>query len=229
MSVELEQCGEILERLKSLANPQAVEGMARFGINPENTYGISIPVLRQLAKEIGKNHSLALELWATGVHEARLLASFIEDPKQVTEEQMEAWAKDFDSWDVVDQCCGAVFDKTAYAFKKAAEWTDREEEFVKRAGFAMMAWLAVHCKKTDDAVFLSFLHLIYRESTDNRNYVKKAVNWALRQIGKRNANLNAAAVQCAREILELDSKTAKWVANDAIRELTGPAIQDRLK
>ncbi len=205
--------------------------MARFGINPKNTLGVSIPVIRDLAKTQCKNprrHELALELWKTGIHEARLLAGFIDDSKKVSEAQMESWARDFDSWDVCDQACSNLFDQTPFAWRKAREWTKRKEEFVKRAGFVLMACLAVHDKKADDKKFLAFLPIIKREARDERNFVRKAVNWALRQIGKRSKALNAAAVKTASEISRIDSKAARWIAADALRELESPAVQKRL-
>jgi 3-methyladenine DNA glycosylase AlkD len=223
------QVDDILSQLKALANPEAVAGMARFGINPEHTYGISIPTLRQMAKKIGKHHELAQQLWASGIHEARILASMIDRPAEVTEAQMEAWVKDFDSWDVCDQCCGNLFDQTAWAYRKAVEWSARDEEFVKRAGFALMAYLAVHDKKVADEAFSQFFPLIQREATDSRNFVKKAVNWALRQIGKRNRNLNTQAIETAHQIQQLDSKAARWIAADALRELTSDKVQQSLK
>src|SRR5947207_4324215 len=184
----------ILDELRSLGDPAGREGMARFGINAERALGIRIPQLRAIARRVGKDHELAAELWASGIHEARLLACFIDDPSQVTEAQMEAWAAEFDSWDLVDQCCGNLFDRTPFAYAKAAEWAGREEEFVKRAGFAMMAELAVHDKRAPDERFEPFLPLIEREAPDRRNFVRKAVNWALREIGKRNAALHAEAI-----------------------------------
>jgi 3-methyladenine DNA glycosylase AlkD len=220
---------EILKKLKSSSNPKNVEGMARFGINPNNTYGVSIPILRKLAKDIGKNHELAQQLWASRIHEARILAAMIDIPSNVNEKQMDSWAKDFDSWDVCDQVCMNLFDKTKFAYAKAVEWSSRKEEFVKRAGFAIMASLAFHDKNAKDAELIKFMPIIKRESIDERNFVKKAVNWALRQIGKRNLNLNKEAVKTSKEILKLDYKSAKWIANDAIKELTGKSIQDRLK
>ncbi|MCK6619390.1 MAG: DNA alkylation repair protein [Calditrichaceae bacterium] len=223
------QYEEILKHLHSRANPENVQGMARYGIRPANPLGISMPELRALAKQIGKNHELALQLWTSGIHEARILACLVELPAAVTEAQMEDWVKDFDSWDVCDQCCGNLFDRTALAYQKAAEWSAREEEFVKRAGFALIAWLALHDKKAGDAPFLEFLPLIRRESVDPRNFVKKAVNWALRHIGKRNLRLNRAAIQTAREILEIDAKSAKWIAADALKELTSEKVQERVK
>jgi len=222
------QYNGIIEKLESLSDPEAVKGMARFGINPENTYGVSIPNLRKIAREVGKDHALAQQLWTSGIHEARILASMIDDPKITTEEQMESWVKDFDSWDVCDQCCSNLFDKVKFAHQKADEWSRREEEFVKRAGFTLMAALAVHDKKAADEDFLKFLPIIKRESTDDRNFVKKAVNWALRQIGKRNLNLNEMAIKTAEEIQQIDSKSARWIAIDAIRELNSEAVQKKL-
>lgn len=218
-----------MKELKSHANPKNVEGMARFGISPKNTLGISVPVLRKMAKKAGIDHDLALKLWATGVHEARILACLVDDPKAVTEGQMENWVNEFDSWDVCDQCCGSLFDKTEYAHRKAIEWANRQEEFVKRAGFAMMAVLACHDKEAKDESFLRFLPIIVKGATDERNFVKKAVNWALRQIGKRNRALNIKAIQTSRKIQLIDSKSARWIASDALRELTSAAVQKRLK
>ena len=220
---------EVLKRLNSLSDPKALEGMARFGINPKNTYGVSIPNLRKMAKEIGKDHLLAKQLWSSSIHEARILAGFIDDKRKVTEAQMEQWVKDFDSWDVCDQVCMNLFDKTPFAYRKAIEWSKRDEKFVKRAGFALMATLAVHDKKAEDKQFEKFLPIIKRGSSDNRNFVKKAVNWALRQIGKRNMNLNRKAIETAKEIQKMDSNSAKWIAYDAIRELTNKKILKRLK
>jgi 3-methyladenine DNA glycosylase AlkD len=220
---------DILSKLKSHSDPKNVEGMARFGINSKNTLGVSIPILRKMGKEIGKDHLLAQQLWKSGIHEARLLAGFIDDRKLVDEKQMESWVKDFDSWDICDQACSNLFDKTMYAYKKAFEWGERKEEFVKRAGFVLMACLAVHDKKADDAKMLQFLPVIKRESKDERNFVRKAVNWALRQIGKRNRNLQKQALKAAKEIMKIDSKSARWIASDAIRELESDAIQRKLK
>jgi len=223
------QYEEILKRLKSLSNPDAVAGMARFGISPKNTYGVSIPNLRKIAKEVGKNHLLAQQLWTSAIHEARILASMIDKSEVVTEKQMESWAKDFDSWDVCDQVCSNLFDKTPFAYRKAIEWSKRDEEFVKRAGFVLMATLSVHDKKAGDKQFEKFLPIIKRETTDERNFVKKAINWALRQIGKRNLTLNRKTIKTAKEIQEMDSKSAKWIASDALRELTSDAVQKRLR
>jgi 3-methyladenine DNA glycosylase AlkD len=229
IEVRIMQYGDILEKLKALSDPKAVEGMARFGINPENTYGVSIPNLRKIAGEVGKNHDLSQQLWASAIHEARILASMIDEPKIVSEEQMESWVADFDSWDVCDQCCMNLFEKTKFAYQKAVEWSSSDKEFVKRAGFVLMARLAVSDKKADDKQLEEFLPIIKREALDNRNYVKKAVNWALRQIGKRSPSLNGKAIETAGEIQEIDSRSAKWIASDALRELTSEAVQERLR
>jgi 3-methyladenine DNA glycosylase AlkD len=220
---------EILLALKSQANPANVAGMKRYGISTENTLGISIYTLRPIAKEIGRDHELALELWESGIHEARILASYIDDPKQVTEAQMERWAADFDSWDVCDQVCSSLFDQTQFAYAKAFEWSERPQEFVKRAGFVLMAALSVHDKKAPDSRFEPFFPVIAREACDGRNFVKKAVNWALRQLGKRSRSLNSLAIETAQAISQIDCKAARWIAADALRELTGEKIQSRLR
>lgn len=216
---------KILEQLKSQANPANVEGMARYGINPDNTLGVSMPVLRAIARQIRKNHPLALGLWDSGIHEARILAALIADPKQVDEELIERWVHDFDSWDVCDQVCSNLFDKTPFAYHKAVEWAGRQPEYVKRAGFVLMAALAVHDKKAPDQAFEAFFPIILREAVDERNFVKKAVNWALRGIGKRNRALNIQAIDFAQQIAQLDSRVARWIASDALRELTSSKIQ----
>lgn len=219
---------QIIAELELLSNPEDVEGMARFGINSKKAYGVRMPELRRIARTAGKNHELAQRLWEHGYTETRILASIIEDPKLVTEEQMENWALEFNSWDVCDQCCMNLFRKTPFAYKKIYDWSEREEEFVKRAAFTLIATLAVHDKKADNSKFERFFLIIFRESEDNRNFVKKAVNWALRQIGKRNLNLNKKAIEAAEEINKLDSKGAKWIAKDALRELKSEKVQERL-
>jgi 3-methyladenine DNA glycosylase AlkD len=220
---------EVVDRLKDRARPDQLEGMARYGISVERRLGVSIPELRRLARELGRDHRLALGLWRTGIADARILASMVDDPARLTEAQMEEWVKDFDSWDVCDQVCDNLFEKAPFVWKKIADWSAREEEFVKRAAFALMACLAWHDKKAGDARFIGLFPLIVRGSTDERNYVKKAVNWALRNIGKRNPRLNRESVAVAREIQGLDSKAARWIAADAIRELESQSVQDRLK
>jgi len=218
----------ILIRLQDVADPSRLTHMERFGINVKNALGVSIPNLRLLAKEIPKNHSLALKLWDTGIHEARILACYVDEIKRVTEFQLETWVKDFNSWDLCDQCCGNLFDRTPFAYSKAVEWSKRSEEFVKRAGFVLMATLSVHDKNAENKQFNIFFDLIKDESMDDRVYVKKAVNWALRQIGKRNQRLNEKAIIVGLDILKIESKTARWIARDALRELSCDKIQERL-
>jgi 3-methyladenine DNA glycosylase AlkD len=223
-----ERCEQVMGELRAVAKPVSLTGMARYGIKTDRALGLSIEVLRPIARGLRNDHALALALWETGVHEARLLAGFIDDPRQVDEAQMEAWAAEFDSWDVCDQVCSSLFDRTTLAWDKAIEWCGRPEEFVKRAGFVLMAALAVHDKAAPDESYLALLPVIAREAGDERNFVKKAVNWALRQIGKRNAVLNAAAVAAAGEIELQGSRSARWIARDALRELTSDKVTLRL-
>jgi 3-methyladenine DNA glycosylase AlkD len=220
---------EVLRRLKSMGSRKNVEGMQRYGIKGANMLGISVYELRKMARDIGRDHGLALDLWESGIHEARMLAVFTDEPGKVTESQMEKWAEDFDSWDICDQACTDLFDQTPFGWKKAREWSARKEEFVKRAAFALMAGLAVHDKKAKDSDFEGLLPLIAREADDERNFVKKAVNWALRNIGKRNLELNGRAVRTAEDIERMDSKAAKWIARDALRELRSEKTQERLR
>lgn len=224
---------EIVSKLESLGSPQNVEGMKRFGITTHKAFGIPTPVVKRFAKDARKQvedrHFTALELWQTGIYDARAVAYLIDDPKQVTREQMDAWANDFDNWATVDGTCGYLFCRTPFAYEKAFEWAEKEREFVKRAGFSLMAYLAVHDKKAADEELAAFLPVIESHSNDERNFVKKAVNWALRQIGKRNIPLNLQAVGSAARIRERTSKAARWIAADALRELTSDAVQKRLK
>lgn len=220
---------EVLDDLRGMSSSESAAGMARFGISSTNTLGISVPLLRRTARRIGRDHALALELWASGIHEARILASMIDDPALVTPAQMDAWASDLDSWDVCDHACGNLFDRTRFAFDKVAEWSMREEEYVRRAAFALLAELAVHDKRASDERFIACFPLILTAASDERNFVKKAVNWAVRQIGKRNIALNAQAIVLAREIQQLDSRSARWIAADALRELKSDAVQERLQ
>jgi 3-methyladenine DNA glycosylase AlkD len=220
---------EVLEKLKSNSRPDQLEGMARYGMAVERRLGVSIPDIRKIAKELGKDNKLALELWKTGIAEARIIAAMIDDPEKLTEGQMEDWVKDIDSWDVCDQVCMNLFEKTPLAWQKIIDWSEREEEFVKRTAFALIACLAWHDKKAEDERFIELFPVIMRGAVDERNFVKKAVNWALRNIGKRNLNLNKAAMNAAKEIHRLDSKAARWIAFDTLRELESEAVQMRLK
>jgi 3-methyladenine DNA glycosylase AlkD len=220
---------QVLKTLESKTDPAAVRGMARYGITARKVLGgWSTPALKKFAREIGKNHGMAKKLWTTAILEARLLAGLIAEKEKLTPRQMEDWAEDFDSWAVCDGTCLNLFRYTPFAYAKCVEWSKRDEEFVKRAGFALMAGLAVSDKAAPDRRFRQFLPLIKKESTDARNYVKKAVNWALRQIGKRNLSLNRAAIKAAQQIHGMDSPSARWIAADALRELRAPAVQRRL-
>jgi len=205
-----------------------VEGMARFGIRSDDVYGASKPTLDKIAREIGKDHDLGLRLWQTGNHDARLLGMLISDPAKVTSRQMEDWVKDFDNWDVCDGTCCHLFAAAKPAWKKSLAWTRRKNEFEKRAGFSLIAFLAVHDKAAPDDASEPCLAAIERESWDDRNFVRKAVNWALRNIGKRNKRLNRAAIACAERIKQQGTRAARWIAADALRELRSEAVQLRL-
>jgi len=219
---------EVLKRLKEEANPANLEGMSRYGMAVEKRFGASVPTMRKIAKELGKNHALALKLWNTGFAEAKIVAAMVDEPEKVTEQQMDEWALGIDSWDVCDQVCMNLFEKTPLAWKKIREWSGREEEYVKRAAYALLACIAWHDKRVPDQSFIDLFPTIKSGASDERNYVKKAVNWALRNIGKRNANLNKAALALAEEIQQMPYKAAKWIAADAIRELRSEAVQKRL-
>jgi len=225
----LKKVDEIIKILKAHSSEESRKGMARYGIQVETAFGTGIPLLREIAKQHKKDHELALELWDTGFHEARILSSMIDDPKKVSEKQMEAWVKGFNSWDICDQCIMNLFEDIPLAWSKAVEWCKRKNEFEKRAGFVLMARFGVSDKKAKDDVFLPFLPLIYEHADDDRAMVKKAVNWALRQIGKRNKTLNPIAIEWCEKIYKKESKTAKWIAADALKELKSESIQKRLK
>ncbi len=219
---------EVMERLKAAGRPEQLAGMARYGLTGEKRLGVCMPDIRKLAKEIKSDHGLALRLWKTGIPDAMILAAIVDDPKQITREQTEEWVVGISSWDVCDQLC-MTLDKLSFADEFVEAWSSREEEFVKRAAFALIACLAWHDKAATDEQFIGFLSIIKDGSTDERNFVKKAVNWAFRNIGKRNRELNKAALSSAREIQEMDSLAARWIARDAIRELASEQIQARLQ
>lgn len=218
----------MIATLKGHADAQAVQKMAKFGINSGQALGISVPTLRALARANGKDQALAVALWDSGIHEARILASMVAEPRLVSPQLMDHWVHDFASWDVCDQVCGNLFDKTPFAYQKAVQWCQEEQEFVRRAGFVMMAELAVHDKAASDDAFLPFFPLIKQYAWDERNFVKKAVNWALRQMGKRNKHLGAIALECAHELEGMNSQSAKWIAKDALRELRALADKETL-
>ena len=219
----------VLDKLQVKAQPERLTGMAKYGMTVDQRLGVSVPDIRKLAKEIGRDHKLALALWRTGIAEARIMAAMVGDPDKLTEEQMEDWVKSINSWDICDEVCMNLFEKNQLAWKKIADWAEREEEFVKRTAFSLIACLAWHDKKTSDEKFIELLPIIVQGAADDRNFVKKAVNWALRNIGKRNLNLNSAAINAAKEIKRLDSKATRWIASDTLRELESEAIQSRLK
>lgn len=220
---------DVLRRLRSKAHAGNLAGMARYGISVGGRLGVSVPDMRAIAKEIGTNHRLALALWKTGISEARQVAAMIDDPLRVTENQMESWVADFDSWDLCDGVCLNLFEKTSFARQKIREWAPRDEEFVRRAAFSMMACLAWHDRAAPDESFLAFFPLLEHAATDQRNFVKKAVNWAIRNIGKRNPELNRAALRLSRRLRATGSRSARWIAGDAIRELESEAVRKRLK
>jgi 3-methyladenine DNA glycosylase AlkD len=203
--------------------------MAYFGVRVSKAHGISVPMLHQFAKQIGKDHRLAEELWVTGIHEARILAALIGESEKVTAGEMDRWARDFDSWDVVDAACCYLYAHAKPAWNKAAAWSRRTEEFVKRAGFSLVAYLSYKDQAAPDARFARFLRVIEREAHDERNFVKKAVNWALRNIGKRNIRLNREAIRAAERIRRQGSRAARWIAADALRELKSDAVRERLQ
>jgi len=218
----------VMNKLKSMARPGSLEGMARYGMSIEKRLGVPVPEMRRIAGETGKDHNLALALWKTGIAEAQIVAALIDEPSELTGEQMDAWAGDFDSWDVCDQVCMNLLDKSPLAWQKIEDWAHSDAEFVKRAAFSLIACLAWHDRKSEDDRFIGLLPLIIDCASDERNYVKKAVNWALRHIGKRNLNLNKAAIKCAAKIRKIDSRAARWIAADAIRELESETVQKRL-
>ncbi len=218
----------VLDTLRTMGDHSHLAGMERFGIDTRHALGIRVTDLRALARGLGRDHDLATGLWRSGVHEARMLATMVDEPERVTRPQMERWIAQVGSWDLCDGLCGNLLDRTPYWFDAALEWSAREPEFTKRAGFALMAWSAVHRKTEPDRRFEAFLPAIREQATDPRNYVKKAVSWALRQIGKRSAALHPPAVSTARYLLDVDDPSARWIARDAIRELESPAILARL-
>ena len=220
---------EVMEKLKSRAKKDQLEGMARFAIVGDQRLGVSVPDMRKIAKDIGKDHQLALDLWETGVPEGMIVAGMIAEPEKLTEQQMENWVVDINSWDICDQVCMNLFERTPLAEKKIFEWSLREEEFVKRASYALIACLAWHDKEASDEAFTQYFPVIVVGATDERNFVKKAVNWALRNIGKRNQALNKEAIEVAKEIQGIDSKSARWIASNAIRELESEKAQERLR
>jgi 3-methyladenine DNA glycosylase AlkD len=219
----------VLAELKSLGSEKNRAGQARFGINTKRAYGVSITNLRPMARRLKRDHDLAAALWATAVHEARILAAYVDEPKLVTSAQMDAWVADFDSWDLCDQVTNNLFARTPHVEKKIRKWAKDSREFVRRAAFALLAAHTVHGKSVPDANFLQYLPLIEKYATDPRNFVKKAVNWALRQIGKHSLALHAPALALAEKLATSDDKSARWIGKDAARELSDPKQIARLR
>jgi len=219
---------EIILELQKHSNPDSIAGMASVGIASDRNFGVKVPVLRAIARRTKRNHELALQLWEHGYRETRILATMIAEPRQVTPDLLENWVSAFHDWEICDQCCMNLLEILPDAWQLAENWSRRPEEFVRRAGFVLMARLAVSDKKAGDERFEPFFPLLIEGATDHRDVVKKAVNWAVRQIGKRNPTLNRRAIDLSREIQRLDSRTAKWIAADALRELQSPAVQTRL-
>lgn len=219
---------EVILELKSLATAEHFSMLAHFGIENSKALGVKMPLLRQIAKKIGVNHELALELWATEIHEARILASMIENPKTMTEKQFDGWVNDFDSWDMCDVCVDLLA-KTPFVFQKIDEYSTHSKEFVKRTAFTLMCELAFHDKKMTSEMYFPFFEIIEREAWDERNFVRKAVNWALRQMGKRNETLRLKAIETSERILNQGSKSARWIASDAIRELNDAKVITRVR
>jgi 3-methyladenine DNA glycosylase AlkD len=210
---------QALALLHQNARPAELAGMARFGIVGEQRLGLSVPAMRGIARTLGRDHALAQALWDTAIPDARIVASMVADPVQLTSRQMDVWVKGFAAWDVCDQTCLNAFCKSPLAWRKAEVWATRKDEFVRRASFALLATLAVHDKAAEDGAFVAALTLVEAAADDDRNFVKKAVNWALRNIGKRNRALRQAAIDSALRIQQKSSKSARWIAADALREL----------
>lgn len=224
---------DVVRELESLSSPANVAGMARFGIVTNKAFGVPVTELKRIAKDLKRSvedrHEAALRLWETGIHEARVVAYLIDDPKRTSEEQMDAWVADFDNWAICDSTCGHLFSRTPFAYKKVVEWSRRDGEFVKRAGIVLIAWLAVHDKKAEDSRFVQLLPILEREAGDERNFVKKAVNWSLRQVGKRSLELNQLAIETAERIRSQNTPHARWIAANALRELTAERTLERLR
>jgi 3-methyladenine DNA glycosylase AlkD len=220
---------EVIDWLKKTGSPKAAAGLARYGLPTENAYGIAVGTLRAYAKRIGQDHELAMKLWKSGSLDARILASFVADSRQLTLAQMNAWCRDFDNWGTTDTACFALFDRSPLAWKVVAPWARQQGEFQKRAGFVMMACLSAHDKTAADAAFLKCLPMIEQGASDDRNFVKKGVSWALRHIGHRNARLHAAAVKTATKLSKSDDATERWVGKDALRDITRPLVIKKVR
>ena len=228
-TVEAATVDSVMAWIQKTGSAKVRNGMARYGLPTANAVGIPVGVMRAEAKRIGPNHSLALDLWQTGNYEAQLMAAMLGEPDRLTAAQMDAWCRDFDNWGTVDTACFTLFDRSPLGWKMAPKWSKEKGEFQKRAGFVMMACLAAHDKNAKDAAFLTFFPIIEKAATDDRNFVKKGVSWALRHLGHRNAALHAAAVRTATKLSTSANATERWVGKDALRDLTRPAVRNKVR
>lgn len=224
-----EQVESVIAALKKLSSKHTRDGMARYGLPSDKAFGVGVGQMQQLAKRLGRNHELAEALWQTGWYEARMMAAFLDEPERVTAAQMDRWCRVFDNWGIVDTVCFKLFDVTPHAIRKAEQWSGRKEEFQKRAGFVLMACVGVHNKQAGDEQFRKWLPLIETGANDERNFVKKGVSWALRVIGRRSLELNAAAIELAQRLSTSSQASARWIGKDALRELKGPVVKRKLK
>jgi 3-methyladenine DNA glycosylase AlkD len=220
---------DVVARLRKLGSKSVRDGMLRYGIPNENAFGVSVGKIQKLSKELGRNHELALALWETGFYEARMLAAFVDDPKLVTRAQMDRWCKDFDNWGIVDTVCFKLFDVTPHAWKKVEQWSKRRDEFQRRAAYALLACLGVHDKQATNEKFIACFPLIEAAATDERNFVKKGVSWALRVIGRRNLELNNAATELAQRLADSPDPTSRWLGKEALREFKRPVVRRQLE
>jgi len=220
---------DVVGRLRKLGSKSVRDGMLRYGIPNENAFGVSVGKIQKLSKELGRNHELALALWETGFYEARMLAAFVDDPKLVTPAQMDRWCKDFDNWGIVDTVCFKLFDVTPHAWKKVEQWSKRRDEFQRRAAYALLACLGVHDKHASNEKFIACFPLIEAAATDDRNFVKKGVSWALRVIGRRNLELNNAATELAQRLSDSPDPTSRWLGKEALREFKRPVVRRQLE
>jgi 3-methyladenine DNA glycosylase AlkD len=225
-----ERVSEALAWLERRGSKRVREDMlSRYGITAPKAYGVPVGTIQQLGKQLGRDHDLAVALWATGWYEARMLCAWVDQPERVTPAQMDRWARDFDNWGICDTICVHLFDRTPHAWKKLAPWSRRREEFVKRAAFALLAGLSLHDKQAEDQSFLSTLPLIERAAEDDRNFVKKGVSWALRVMGRRNRRLNSACLETARRLVDADQPAAQWIGRQAVKELASPLVRRKLR
>jgi 3-methyladenine DNA glycosylase AlkD len=224
-----DQVTEVVASIKRMGSKTVRDGMVRYGLPPDNAFGIPVGKMQKFAKDIGRNHELALALWETGYYEARMIAAFIDDPSLVTPAQMDRWCKDFDNWGIVDTVCFKLFDQSPHAWKKVVQWSKNREEFQKRAAFALLASLSGHDKTASNERFLSCLPLIEKASMDERNFVKKGVSWALRSVGRRNLELNAACTTLAQKLSASSDPTARWLGKEALREFKSAVVARQLK